>query len=64
MSPVAEYTKDYWRNKRMAKADITVGVNTKFNGEGLKKLDAGMKDAARGARTASQALGSISSELG
>ena len=48
----------------MAKADITLGVNTKFNGDGLKKLDAGMKDAARGARTASQALGSISSELG
>lgn len=48
----------------MAKNDISLNINTKFNGEGLKRLDEGMKQAAKGARTASQAMSAISGELG
>lgn len=48
----------------MAKQDITLNINSKFSGDGLKKLDAGMKQAAKGARTASQAMSAISGELG
>lgn len=48
----------------MAKADISVNVGTKFNNDGLKKLDAATKKAASGAKSAAQAMGSISQELG
>lgn len=48
----------------MAKNDISLNINTKFNGDGLKKLDAAMQTAGTQARSASKALGGIQSALG
>lgn len=46
------------------KNDLTLNIGTKFDGDGLKKLDATTKKAAQGAKSAAQAMGSISAELG
>ena len=64
MSRVERFTQDFWRKRKMAKADLVVNVGTKYNGEALKKLNAGIRDSAKVAKSAGQALGSITSELG
>ena len=64
MSRVERFTQDFWRKRKMAKADLVVNIGTKYNGEALKKLNAGIRDSAKVAKSAGQALGSITSELG
>ena len=47
----------------MAKQDLTLNINSKFNGEGIKKLDSALKSTSKTVASASRAVGSISSEL-
>lgn len=48
----------------MAKQDISLNIGTKFNGEGLKKLNSAMATASGQARNASKAITGIQSALG
>lgn len=45
------------------KQDLTLNVGTKYNGDGLKKLDAAVKNSAKAAGSASKAMSSISDEM-
>lgn len=47
----------------MAKSDLTLNVGTKYNGDGMKKLDTALKSTAKTVGSASRAIGTISSEL-
>lgn len=44
----------------MANSKITLDVGTKYNGEGLKKLENAMKQAGGQAKNASKSLGAVS----
>lgn len=46
------------------KQDLTLNVGTKYNGDGMKKLDSALKTGAKSAQSASQAMSAVSSELG
>ena len=46
------------------KQDLTLHVGTKYDDEGMKKLNNGLKNTAKSVGSATQALGAVSSELG
>lgn len=48
----------------MAKGNIVLDVDTKYNGEGMTKLNQAMKDTGAKAKTASRAIGEIQQALG
>ncbi len=48
----------------MAKQDITLNIGTKYNGEGLKKLNTAMNAAGGHAKNASKAISGIQAALG
>ena len=45
------------------KQDLTLNVGTKYDGDGMKKLDNALKNSARTVGAAGRAIGSVSSEL-
>ena len=45
------------------KQDLTLNVGTKYDGDGMKKLDTALKNSARTVGAAGRAIGSVSSEL-
>lgn len=46
------------------KQDLVLNIGTKFDSEGMKKLNNGLKNTAKTVGSATQALGAVSSELG
>lgn len=46
------------------KNDLELKIGTKYDGDGMKKLDGALKNTAKSVGSASRALGSISGELG
>ena len=46
------------------KNDLTLNIGTKYNNDGMKKLDNALKTSAKTAGNATRALGAISNELG
>ena len=47
----------------MAKNDLTLNIGTKYDGNGMKKLDNALKTSAKTVSNTTKALGFISSEL-